>query len=105
MSQKPRRHFSEEQKRAILKRHLVDKVPISDVCDQYELNPATFYDWQRRLFEGTLADQRTVGKPSDGTKELERKVTKLEEKLAKKDAVISEITQEYVTLKKELGEP
>lgn len=102
MAKQSRRHFTEEQKRVILKRHLVDGVPVSDLCDEYKLNPTVFYDWQRKLFEGTLADQRSVGKGA--SKELERKVAQLEEKVARKDAVISEITEEYVTLKKEFGE-
>ncbi|HWO24871.1 MAG TPA: hypothetical protein VNO30_39285 [Kofleriaceae bacterium] len=29
-SKRPRRHFTTEQKVAILKRHMVDKVPVSD---------------------------------------------------------------------------
>jgi hypothetical protein len=31
---KPRRHFSGTEKVAILKRHLLDKAPISDLCDE-----------------------------------------------------------------------
>ena len=31
---KQRRHFAGAEKVAILKRHLVDKVPISDLCDE-----------------------------------------------------------------------
>ena len=30
-----RRHFSPPQKLAIVKRHLVDGMPISDLCDQH----------------------------------------------------------------------
>ena len=32
---KSRRRFGTDQKAAILKRYLVDKVPISDLCDEY----------------------------------------------------------------------
>ena len=34
---KPRRHFGTDQKATILKRCLVDKVPISDLCDESRL--------------------------------------------------------------------
>ena len=34
MSSKQRRHFTSEQKPAIVKRHLVDKVPVSDLCNE-----------------------------------------------------------------------
>ena len=36
--------------------------------------------------------------------ELEQKIVALEAKLARKDAIIAEVSEEYVTLDKELGE-
>jgi len=49
--QRSRRHFTTEQKVALLKRHLIDKVPVSDLCNEEELQPSVFYQWQRQLFE------------------------------------------------------
>jgi hypothetical protein len=40
-----RRKFTTEQKVAILRRYLVDKVPISDVCDEYKIQPSLLYCW------------------------------------------------------------
>ena len=37
-------------------------------------------------------------------KELEEKLSRLEAKVARKDQIIAEVTEEYVTLKKKLGE-
>ena len=37
MSKRHRRHFTAEQKADILRRHLVDKVPVSDLCDELKL--------------------------------------------------------------------
>ena len=102
-----RRHFTTEQKVALLKRHLIDKVPVSDLCDEEELQPSVFYQWQRQLFEnlaGAFATPASEG-PSKREKELVAKTKELETKLAKKDNVIAEISAEYVQLKKELGEP
>ena len=102
-----RRHFTTEQKVALLKRHLVDKVPVSDLCDEEELQPSVFYQWQRQLFEnlaGAFTTPADEG-PSKREKELAAKTKELEAKLAKKDNVIAEISAEYVQLKKELGEP
>lgn len=39
------------EKLAILKRYLVEKVPISDLCDPYGLQPSQVYYWQAQLFE------------------------------------------------------
>ena len=103
-----RRMFSTEQKVAILRRHLVDKVPVSDLCDEYKLQPSLLYQWQRQLFENMAsALERT---PGNGASQRERqqlaqKVERLEARLARKDTVIAEISAEYVQLKKELGEP
>lgn len=46
-----RRHFGADQKAAILKRYLVEKVPISDLCDEYGIQPNQVYKWQAILFE------------------------------------------------------
>ena len=33
-------------------RHLVDKVPVSELCEELGLRPTVFYRWQKELFEG-----------------------------------------------------
>jgi transposase-like protein len=35
-----RRKFTTDQKVAILRRHLVDKVPVSDLCEEYKIQPS-----------------------------------------------------------------
>ena len=40
---KTRRKFSPEEKVRILRQHLIENVPVSDVCDRYGLNPTVFY--------------------------------------------------------------
>ena len=37
LMRKPRKNYSATEKVAILRRHLIDWVPVSDLCDQYEL--------------------------------------------------------------------
>jgi transposase-like protein len=104
MARRKRRTFSPDDKVAILKKHLVDGVPISEVCDEHELQPNQFYTWQRQFFENGAA---AFAPKKPGVKErlLAKKVEKLEQKLVRKDEVIAEIGEEYVKLKKELGEP
>lgn len=105
-SKRSRRQFSTEQKVAILRRHLVDKVPVSDLCDEYKLQPSVFYQWQRALFDNLAgAFERAPSNVSSREKQLADKVERLEARLARKDTVIAEISAEYVQLKKELGEP
>jgi transposase-like protein len=98
-----RRHFSPEDKIKILRQHLLEKLPISTVCEKFDITPTQFYQWQKIFFENGAAafakapDKRTISA-------AEQKAVKLEEKLARKDEVIAEIMAEYIVLKKELGE-
>ena len=57
----PRRHFGTDQKATILKRYLVDKVPISDLCDEYGIKPNQIYAWQKILFDNAQAAFHPVG--------------------------------------------
>lgn len=100
-----RRHFTPEQKTQILSRHLIDKVPVSQICDELKLQPSVFYYWQTQLFERAPV-ALSVPKPhASRERQLEERIAFLEAKLQKKDTVIAEISAEYVQLKKELGEP
>ncbi len=55
MSDKRRRAFSADQKVAIVRRHLVDGVAVSDLCDEYKIQPTQFHQWQKLLFENGAA--------------------------------------------------
>ena len=43
---KPRKNYSPSEKVAMLKRHPIDKIPISQLCEEYQLQPTVFYNWQ-----------------------------------------------------------
>jgi len=97
-----RRHFSPEQKMTILRRHLLDHVPVSDLCDEFGIQPTVFYTWQKQLFEtGAVVFERRTEGPGV---QLTRQVASLEQKIVKKNEVLSELMEELVLLKKELGE-
>ena len=103
MAEQKRRHFTGKQKIAILREHLIEKKPLSEVCEKHDLQPSLFYYWQKQLFEkGDASFERDE---DSERRELQRKVEALEARLAKKDAVIAGVTEEMVNLKKELGEP
>ena len=50
-TKRERRNFTAEQKATIVRRHLSDKVPVSDLCDEYGIQPSMFYQWQRQALE------------------------------------------------------
>jgi transposase len=100
--QNSRKHRSPQEKLAILKKHLVDKIPISDVCDEYGILPTMFYKWQRQLFENGVTALERVSKRVTDAKD--RQIAALQAKLQQKNEVVAELLQEHVQLKKELGE-
>ena len=98
--------FSPEEKVRLLRLHLIEKEPVSDICDRYGLNPTVFYRWQKLFFENGAAAFAQSGKGGGdkGVKKLERQNAQLKSKLANKDEVIAEIMASHVRLKKSLGE-
>jgi transposase len=61
---KERKNYTAEEKMAILKRHLVDKEPISSLCDELALQPTVFYLWQKEFFENGAAAFQTKARPN-----------------------------------------
>jgi transposase len=105
MSDKPtRRHFTPQEKVVIVKRHLLEGVPISNLCDEFEINPTLFYQWQRQLFENAhLAFEN--GRKSRAVEDAkDQKIERLEAKLQRKNEVMAELMEAHTLLKKELGE-
>ena len=98
---KKRHNYTPEEKVAILKRHLVEQVPISDLCDKYQLQPTVFYHWQKQFFENGAA---AFTQSKDPKRQETQRIEQLEKKLQKKHEVLSELMEEHVKLKKELGE-
>jgi transposase len=98
-----RRHYSPEEKVKILRFHLLENKPVSELCDQHGIHPTLFYQWQRAFFENGAAafanrpHSRLVG----GDKKT---IQTLEDKLKRKNEVLSEVMEEMLRLKKELGE-
>ncbi len=99
---KQRKNYSPQEKVAILKRHLLDSVTVSDLCDEYGVHPTMFYRWQKALFEGGAAAFQKES--SREVARLKSQIGALKEKLARKDSVLAEITEEYVRCKKKDGE-
>ena len=102
---KPRKKVSGTEKVAALRRHLLEGVAISSICDELGVAPTVFYRWQKEFFENGAS---VFEKASKGRREQEsqqaRRVEALEAKLATKNEVLSELMEEHVKLKKELGE-
>jgi len=102
-----RRQFTSEDKAEALKRHVLGGEAVSAICEDLGIAPNLFYRWQKELFDHAAAafEVKGRGKRTDkGAHKLVEQNEKLRAKLAHKDNVIAEITQEYGALKKSLGE-
>ena len=104
MSKRSRRQHTAEQKAELLRQHVVDKKPVSEICNEAKIQPSLFYTWQRELMAGAPSVFSNGRRSPSREKHLEEKVSRLEARVAHKDRIIAEVTEEYVTLKKELGE-
>ncbi len=102
---KTRRHFSGPEKVAILKRHLLEQTPVSDLCDELGIGPNLFYRWQKEFFENGHAAFESDRRSKTLKDAKQRRIEQLEAKLQRKNEVLSELMEEHVQLKKELGEP
>jgi transposase len=99
---KERRHWSADEKAKLLRRHLIEKVPVSRICEESQLAPSMFHRWQEQLFlNAPLALQ---GNRSPERNQDHQRIEKLEKKIRQKDEVLAELMAEHVALKKELGE-
>jgi transposase len=102
---KKRRHFTAQQKAEIVRRHLAGKEAVSDLADEFGVQPSQIHNWINQVLSQA---ERAFDRPS-GNRRLEeakqQKIAFLEGKLANKNEVIAELMQEHVQLKKELGEP
>lgn len=99
---KRRKNYSPAEKVAILRRHLIDKVPISDLCDELQLQPTQIYSWQKQFFENGAAAFEPKAAPS-GSAHL-RTIALFWDKIQRKNEAVAELMEEHVQLKKGLGD-
>ena len=100
-----RRNFSGTEKMAILREHLVERVPISEVCEKHGIQPTLFYTWQKKLFEeGAAVFEQPRAKSGRQQAAEQRRIEALEAKIRNKDEVLAELMSDHVALKKSLGE-
>lgn len=98
-----RRHYTGAEKMAILREHLLEKTPISDLCQKHGMTPGMFYEWQKKLFEqGAGLFDAQVASTRPAAAEAKR-LAAVEAKLQQKNEVLAELMGEHVALKKKLG--
>jgi transposase-like protein len=103
---KNRRHFSPDQKALIVRRHISGKVPVSDLADEYGLQPSQIHNWVKLVLDqAEKAFRNSAGRPARAEQLHARKIEQLQAKIVQKNEVIAELLEENVKAKKEFGEP
>lgn len=102
MPKKTRKRFTPQEKLAILRLHLLEHTPISDLCDRHGIHPTMFYRWQKEFFENGAAALEPRSKRAANREQ--QRIACLEQKLQRKNEVLAELMEEHIQLKKELGE-
>ena len=99
---KQRKHYTPEEQVAILRRHFLNKEPISKLCDELGLQPTVFYRWQKEFFENGASAFEKKARPNHSAEQ--ERIDYLEKKIQTKDEVLAELMAEHIALKKKLGE-
>ena len=88
---------------AAVRRHLVDRIPVSQIADQMQVQPTLIHNGinallsqAERVFETTRATKADQSK-------TDRRLNQLREKLITKNEVIAELMEENIRSKKTMG--
>jgi len=96
-----RKQYRATEKVSIIRRHLIEKQSVADLCDEYGIAPSLYYRWQKQFFEG---GEKAYAKTTEtAVNQLQQEVSQLQAKLTRKDEILGEVMEEYVTLKKSVG--
>ncbi|MBD3337756.1 MAG: transposase [Candidatus Lokiarchaeota archaeon] len=97
---KPRRKYTPQQKFEIVKEGLLSGAQISEVCRRHGISTVTFYDWQKKFFDGAVSGLKPKSRKSKNNT-IEQKQR---DRIKRLESVIAEITEENLSLKKIFGD-
>jgi len=96
----PRSKYTADKKVEILREHLENQIPISELSRRYNIHPNMLHNWKKQLFEGAL--DTFSGKQKRTQTHQNQKSLLLEEKLKQRDSLIADIMSDNIRLKKKL---
>lgn len=106
MTRKPqkRRSFTATQKAEAVRKHLKDRIPVSQIAEEMKVQPTMIHNW----INSVLAQAEHVFESPRSAKaeasKQDAKLQQLREKLDVKNEVIAELMEENIRSKKENGE-
>ena len=82
---------------------LENNVPISQLCEKYEVRPNDIYNWKKKLFESAPSFFGQQPSPSKQQTSEHKKIEKLEAKLRDRDEAISYLIRDNISIKKSIS--
>jgi transposase len=98
---KKRRRYTVQEKLEILEEARAPGSTVAEVLRRHGVDGTTFYRWEKQAREG--AREALNGKRRDRTSN-DREIERLKAELGKKRAIIAEVVEENLELKKGLSE-
>ena len=102
MGKRSYKSFTADQKLAIIKEHLVDRLGVPEVCEKHGIKPSVYYSWQKLLFENGPGFERKTSTHTENVKlsRVTAQLETLEHRVREKDSVLAELMCEHLKLKK-----
>ena len=104
MSSRTRRRFTTQQKAQIVRRHLGDKVVVSDLADEFNLQPSQIHTWVKEVLDQAEKAFKPATSERRSDQANDAKITRIEQKLVTKNEVIAELMEANVLFEKANGE-
>jgi len=99
-----RRSFTAAQKAEVVRRHLSGKEAVSDLADEFGLQPSQIYLWVKQVLDQAERAFERSGTRRRDDDVKDRRIEQLQAKLVDKNEVIAELLEENVRAKKANGE-
>jgi transposase-like protein len=93
-----RNTYTPEEKVAMVRKHLLDGVAVSDLCDEHGLHPTVYYRWQKKFFEGGAA--AFAQESNREISQLNKRLGEVQRELNRKNEVLAEVMEECVRCNK-----
>lgn len=100
---KAKKRYTSEEKTMILREHLENRAPISDLAEQYNIHPNAVYKWKKQLFEA--APDIFSGKNKEQSRKQtndEKQIEELKKTLSIRESLIADLAEDNIALKKNI---